>query len=130
MESRMTTPPAYSPADEPGRFAALVVYLLYLLSIPSLAVFALVGVIGALAARDGAGPLARSHLDYQVRIWFTSFWWTIALAVLMVIGWILTIVLIGLPIIWIAGVGFFIIFIWFTVVSLLGLLALLDGRRK
>ncbi|MBL8530118.1 MAG: hypothetical protein JNK94_00155 [Hyphomonadaceae bacterium] len=126
----MTTPPAYSPADEPGRFSALVVYLLYLLSIPSLAVFALVGVIVALAARDGAGPLARSHLDYQVRIWFTSFWWTIALAVLMVIGWILTIVLIGLPIIWIAGVGFFIIFIWFTVVSLLGLLALLDGRRK
>lgn len=108
----------------------MLVYGLYLLSIPSFALFALVGVILALAARDGAGPLARSHLDYQVRIWFTSFWWTIALGILLVVGWILTVVLVGFPIIWIAGVGFFIIFIWFTVVSLLGLLALLDGRGK
>jgi uncharacterized membrane protein len=124
----MTSTP--SPASEPGRFSALIVYVLYLLSIPSLAVFALLGVIVALSARNGAGPIARTHLDYQVRIWFTSFWWTVALALVMIVGWILTIVLIGFPIIWIAGIGFFLIFIWFTLVSLLGMLALLDGRAK
>lgn len=108
----------------------MLVYVLYLLSIPSAAVFALVGVIVALAARDGAGPLARSHLDYQVRIWFKSFWWTIALCALAIVGALLTIVLIGFPILWLVGLGFLIIFIWFTVVSLFGLLALLDNRPR
>ena len=124
----MTTVP--SPSAEPGRGSAVLVYVLYLLSIPSAAVLALIGVIVALSAKDGAGPLARSHLDYQVRIWFTSFWWTVVLLVLSVVGGVLTVILVGFPILWVAGIGFFVIFIWFTVVSLLGLLALLDNRPK
>lgn len=122
--------PSPSPSLEPGRGSAVLVYVLYLLSIPSAAVLALIGVIVALSAKDGAGPLARSHLDYQVRIWFTSFWWTVVLLVLTVVGGVLTVVLVGFPILWVAGIGFFVIFIWFTVVSLLGLLALLDNRPK
>ena len=123
-----TTPPSSAP--EPGRGAAMLVYILYLLSIPSAAIFALIGVIVALASREGASPLARAHLDYQVRIWFTSFWWTIALFILAAIGTVLTIVLVGFPILWLAACGFLIIFIWFTVVSFLGLLALLDNRPR
>lgn len=129
QHQRMSTTPV-SPAAQDGRGAALAVYVLYLLSIPSAAIFALIGVIVALASRDGASPLARSHLDYQIRIWFTSFWWTIGLFALTAIGWALTIVLVGFPILWLAGLGFLIIFIWFTVVSFLGLLALLDNRPR
>lgn len=125
----MSTTPL-SSAPEAGRGSATLVYILYLLSIPSAAIFALLGVIVALASREGASPLARSHLDYQIRIWFTSFWWTIGLFVLVGIGTILTLVLIGFPILWIAACGFLIIFIWFTVVSFLGLLALLDNRPR
>lgn len=115
---------------EPGRGTAMLVYVLYLLSIPSAAVFALLGIIVALSARDGAGPLARSHLNYQVKIWFTSFWWTVALILLSIVGGILTLVLVGFPILWLAGIGFFLIFLWFTIVSLLGLMALLDNRPR
>lgn len=124
----MTTVP--SPGPQPGRAAALAVYVLYLLSIPSAAIFALIGVIVALAGRDGAGPLARSHLDDQIRIWFVAFWWAIGLAVLAVIGWVLTIVLVGFIILWIAGLLGLCVMIWFTVKSALGLLALLDGRTR
>jgi uncharacterized membrane protein len=106
----------------------MVVYGLYLLSIPSFAVFALVGVILALVARDGAGPLARAHLDDQVRVWFVAFWWGVAIAVGALIGWVLTVVLIGFPILWIVGVIALIVGIWFTIKSFLGLLKLLDGR--
>jgi uncharacterized membrane protein len=122
----MTTTP--SSGSEPGRGAAFIVYVLYLLSIPSLAVFALLGVIVALVSRDGSGPLARAHLDDQVRFWFVAFWWALGVAVACLFGWILTVVLIGFPILMLAWIAALIVGIWFTVKSLLGLLKLLDNR--
>lgn len=115
---------------EPGRATAFVVYVLYLLSIPSLAVFALIGVIIALAGRDGAGPIARSHMNDQIRVWFVAFWWAVGLALLALIGVILTIVLIGIPILWLVGIIGFVVMLWFTIKSLLGLLALIDNRPR
>ena len=113
-----------------GRGAAYLVYGLYLLSIPSAAIFALIGVMVALSSRDGASPLARSHLDDQIRIWMIAFWWGVFLLVAAVIGALLTIVLIGFPILWIvAGLGF-LVMVWFTIKSALGLLALMDGRPR
>lgn len=122
----MTYTPA--PPPEPGRSTALIVYVLYLLSIPSAAVFALIGFIIALLGRDGAGPLARAHLDDQVRIWWIAFWWGAALLVMCGIGILLTVILIGIPILWLAGLIALIVMIWFTVKGLLGLLKLLDMR--
>jgi uncharacterized membrane protein len=119
-----------SPTAETGRLSAIIVYALFLLSIPSAAILALVGVILALAARDGAGPLARSHLDDQIRIWFIAFWWAVGLAVLAVIGWVLTVVLVGFIILWVAGILGLCVMIWFTLKSFLGLLALLDDRPR
>ncbi len=118
------------PQAEPGRTSVFLVYVLYLLSIPSAAIFALLGVIVALAARDGAGPLARSHLDYQIRIWFQAFWWTIGFAVLAVIGAATIWLAVGFIPLAIAAIGGFVLYLWFTVVSFFGLLALLDNRRK
>lgn len=108
----------------------MIVYVLYLLSIPSFALFALLGVIVALAGRDGAGPLARSHLDDQVRVWFTAFWWAIGIALITLVGWLLTVILVGFPILLIAALLSLILLIWFTVKSFFGLLALLDGRPR
>lgn len=119
-----------TPGNETGRAAALAVYILYLLSIPSAAIFALIGVIVAYVARADAGPLARSHLDDAIRIWWVAFWWAAVLIVIGVVGTILTIVLIGFPILWLAAIIGFIVFVWFTVKSLLGLLALIDGRAR
>lgn len=121
----MTMP---SSTGEPGRSAAFIVYALYLLSIPSLAVFALIGVIVALVSRDGSGPLARAHLDDQVRFWFVAFWWAIVIAIATLVGWVLTVILVGFPILGLAWVAALIVGIWFTVKSLLGLLKLLDNR--
>ena len=118
------------PSSEAGRTSALLVYGLYILSIPSFAFFALVGVILALAAKDGAGPLARSHLDDQVRIWFIAFWWAVGLAILAVIGVLLSVVGIGLMILWLVGILGFCVMVWFTIKSVLGLLALLDNRAR
>ena len=124
MSTNTLSPP------EAGRSSAFLVYVLYILSIPSFAILALIGVIIALGARDGSGPLARSHLDDQVRIWFVAFWWAIGLAILAVIGALLTFVLIGFPILALVGILGFCVMLWFTVKSVLGLMALLDNRAR
>jgi len=116
--------------ESAGRSAAFLVYGLYLLSIPSAGIFALVGVILALSARADAAPMARQHLDDQVRIWFVSFWWHVVLAIVWALGMLLTIVLIGFPILAIVAVLWFILMVWFTIKSLLGMMALLDGRGR
>jgi uncharacterized membrane protein len=105
--------------------------VLYLLSIPSAALFALVGVIVALSGRAGAGPIARSHLDDQVRIWFIAFWWAIGIAIAWVIGALLIFALgLGLLVWWVLGIVAFVVMLWFTIKSLLGLLALIDNRPR
>lgn len=118
----------YAPDAQAGRSSAFLVYCLYLLSIPSLGLFALAGVILAIMSQDGAGPLARAHLREQIAFWWTAFWWAVGLAVLTLIGWALTIVLIGFPILFLAWVGGAIIAIWFTIKSIIGLISLLDSR--
>ncbi|MEZ5955984.1 MAG: hypothetical protein R3C27_02055, partial [Hyphomonadaceae bacterium] len=113
-----------------GRGSAIAVYVCYLLSIPSASLFALLGVIIALSTKSGSGPLARSHLNYQTRIWFTAFWWTIGFAILWGLGVLTAVIGVGFVLIGIAWLGAGALFIWFTVVSLLGLLALLDNRPR
>lgn len=114
--------------DEPGRVAAFLAYGLYLLSIPSAALLALVGVVIAYLARGTAGPNARAHLDYAVRLFWIAFAWGVGLFILTLIGWLLTIVLIGFPILWLTGLAAFLVMIWFTVMSLLGLIKLIERR--
>jgi uncharacterized membrane protein len=119
------------PTEQPGRTAAFLVYVLYLLSIPSAGIFALIGVIVALASRDGASPLARSHLDDQIRVWFIAFWWAVGLAIIGVIGWILVPLLgLGLLVLWAVWLTGALVCLWFIVKSVLGLVALLDNRAR
>jgi len=111
-----------------GRAASLAVWVLYLLSIPSATVFAIVGVVVAYTQRASAGPLARAHFDEQIRLFWIMFVWAAALLVGTIIAGILTIVLIGFPILWLIGIVGFVIMVWFTVKSVFGLARLLDDR--
>ena len=52
------------------------------------------------------------------------------LAGFLLFGWMLTPILIGFPILWIIALIALIVMIWFTIKSLFGLLALLDGRAR
>lgn len=122
------TEPAYFFSHETGRGAAFVAYVLYLVSIPSAGILALVGVILAYAARDAAQGAARTHIENQIRTWWTALWWAVAIWIATGIGILLTVVLIGFPIIMLAGLASLVVMIWFTVTSALGLIALLDGR--
>lgn len=113
---------------EDGRVSAAFVWGLYLLSIPSAAIFALVGVIVAYVQRGGAGPLSRRHLDAQIRLFWVAFAWNASLVLAGIVAWALTIVLIGFPLLWLIGLVGFVVMVWFTVKSVIGIVRLFDGR--
>jgi uncharacterized membrane protein len=115
-------------STERGGAAAFVVYVLYLLSIPSFAVFALTGVIVAYVTRSDSAGLARAHIEEQIRVWWVAFSWGVGLVVLGLIGWLLTPLLIGFPVLWLAWALGLLVMLWFTVKNVFGLIALLEGR--
>lgn len=93
--------------------AALVAYVLHLVgaitAIPSLIAL----VINYIKRRDD-GPLADSHHAWMIH----SFWWTILWCI---VGWILTLVLIGYAVLALA-------WLWFLYRHVRGLIHLLDNR--
>lgn len=113
---------------EAGRPAAAIVWLLYILSIPSAGALVIVGLIVAYASRSQASGWPRTHFDAQIRLFWVAFWWAVGLAILTGIGVVLSLIIIGIPLLWLAAVAGFIVMVWFTVVSVLGLIAVAQGR--
>lgn len=115
-------------ADNHGRTQAFAGYGLYLLSVPSLAIFAPVGAAIAWFTRNDAAPLARAHLDEQLRLFVIAAMWAVALFALSIPAWLLTIILIGIPLLWAIALAGFVVMVWFTAKSAIGLLKLLGGE--
>ena len=111
-----------------GKPAALIAWGLYILSIPSANVLVLVGLVVAYAARGSATGIPRQHLDAQIALFWSVFWWTIALWVLIAISIAASVVLIGIPFLLLFLALWFLLSVWFTIKSVLGLVALLDNR--
>src|SRR6218665_230276 len=103
-----------------GKPAALIAWALYILSIPSANVLVLVGLVVAYAARGSANGVARQHIDAQIALFWSVFWWTIALWVLIGISILASVVLIGIPFLLLFVALWFLLSVWFTVKSILG----------
>ncbi len=126
----MTDVNAAAPADpDEGRAAAAVVWLLYLLAIPSANVLAVVGVIVAYVARDGSSPWVRRHFDSQIALFWSTIVWFILLTVLIIVSGILSLIIIGIPFLIAAGLAMLVLFIWFTVKSVIGLINVVQRRQ-
>jgi uncharacterized membrane protein len=130
----MSTPPADdrprfgSGQAEDGKVAAVVTWALYILSIPSFAVLVPIGLVVAYAARGGASGVARQHIDAQIRLFWSTFMWTIIFSVLWLISLALSAIIIGIPFLFVFWAALFLLMVWFTVKSVFGLIALLGDR--
>ena len=102
-----------APPRSRDQDAAKLVYILYFAGF-FLPICALAGLILAYVKRDGAGPVARSHFDFQIRTFWMGLLWMIAAVAL----WI---VLIG----WLIGIVWT---VWALSRLITGLLALNEGR--
>lgn len=115
-------------AEGEGKVAALIAWALYILSIPSANLLVLVGLVVAYAARGASTGNARLHLDAQIRLFWSVFFWTIACWIAIFISALLSFVLIGIPFLAVFLILWFLISVWFTIKSILGLIALLGDR--
>lgn len=111
-----------------GKPAAIIAWALYILSIPSANLLVIVGLIVAYAGRGSATGLARQHIDAQIALFWSVFWWTLGLWIVVGVSSLLSAILIGIPFLLLALLLLFILHIWFTVKAVLGLLNLLGDR--
>ena len=111
-----------------GRDGAVLAWILYILSIPSANVLVLAGLVVAYACRNSATGLAAQHIEAQIRLFWSVFWLTIVLWGLIAVSAVASVFLIGVPFLILFGFLLLLVSIWFTVKSVLGLLALLNDR--
>lgn len=114
--------------DPTSKVAALAAWALYILSIPSANLLVLVGLLVAYAARSSAVGLARQHIEAQISLFWSVFWWTIAAWIAIFVSAVLSLVLVGIPFLMLFLLLWFLISVWFTVKSVLGLINLLQDR--
>ena len=117
-----------SQARGNGRDGAVLAWILFILSIPSANLLVLAGLIVAYAVRGSATGLAAQHIEAQISLFWSVFWITIGLWGLIAVSAVASIFLIGIPFLILFGLLLLLVTIWFTVKSVLGLLALLNDR--
>lgn len=111
-----------------GKVAAMAAWVLFILSIPSANVLVLVGLVVSYVARGSSSGVARQHIEAQIRLFWSVFWWTIVAWIGMAISGLASLILIGIPFFFLFLLMWFLLSVWFTVKSVLGLLALLGDR--
>lgn len=124
----MTDQPQAALERGNGRDGAVLAWILYILSIPSANLLVLIGLVVAYACRGSATGLAAQHIEAQIRLFWSVFWISVILWALVAVSLVASIVLIGVPFLILFGLLLLLVSIWFTVKSVLGLLALLDDR--
>ena len=125
----MTDAPEFTAGREPeGKVGALIAWALFILSIPSAKVLVLIGLVVSYVTRGTATGVARQHVDAQIALFWSVFWWTIAAWVGIFVSALASVVLIGIPFLLLFLLVWFLLSVWFTVKSVIGLLNLLNDK--
>jgi uncharacterized membrane protein len=126
--------PRFSTGNQSeGKPAALIAWGLFILSLPSANLLVIVGLIVAYAGRGGSDGLSRAHIDAQIALFWSVFWWTILLWIGIGV-WLVSIFiepamgLILAPFALLLGLGLLLLTVWFTIRSLIGLFRLLGDK--
>ena len=119
--------------DEPApargsedRLAPAIVYGLYLLGLTH-GLTIVIGLVVAYATRGGAGPRAASHLTFLIRTFWLSIAWFVIGAALTVVGAIFTLVLVGIPVLWLGLTICGLIWLWMLIRCVVGAIVLAQG---
>lgn len=131
--TQLAEPRFSSGHDSEGKPAALIAWGLYILSLPSANLLVIVGLIVAYAGRGGSDGLSRAHIDAQIGLFWSVFWWTILLwiGIGACVTGIFAVPVAGVflvPLGLLLGLGLLILTVWFTVKSIIGLVNLLGDR--
>ena len=115
----MTEPYDHGAVED--RTMPVIVYVLYILGLTH-GLTTIIGLIVAYVARDNAGPVMRSHYDWQIRTFWLSIGAFLIGGALMLIGIPLSFILIGVPLVMLGGLIFCAAWLWFAVRTVAGLI--------
>jgi uncharacterized membrane protein len=115
----------YGGAYEDRAMPAMI-YVLYILGMFH-GLTLIIGLIMAYALRGSAGPANASHYTYQIRTFWTALAVGLICAGIMLVGFILSFILIGIPILWAGGVACLMVWLWAMIRSIIGLVRLSQG---
>ena len=114
----MTEP--YEHAGVEDKTMPVIVYVLYILGLFH-GLTIVIGLILAYVARDNAGPVMRSHYDWQIRSFWLSIGFFVLGCALVAIGIPLSFILIGIPVVMLGGILCVASWLWFAVRCIAGL---------
>ena len=115
------SPAAYAGPED--KTMTVVVYVLYLLGFVTGGATTLIGLVMAYVLKGGAGERAYSHYVFLIRTFWNLMAWMAASTLLFIFGVVLTVVLIGIPLLWLASILFGAGLVLYAVRSVLGLVA-------
>ncbi|HEY9216636.1 MAG TPA: hypothetical protein VIO94_01200 [Phenylobacterium sp.] len=118
-QTQLPPPPASSTTDE--RTLPIVAYACYLGGLIT-GISPIIGVILAHAGREAASPTMRTHYTFQIRTFWIAVLAMLAAGAAMGVGAVLSVILIGIPILAAAGLAMGLICVWFFVRSVVGLI--------
>ena len=124
----MTDAAVTTPHAEEDKVLPAVVYALHLLGFASGGLTSVAGLIVAYVNRDGAGPINESHYTFAIRSFWQAIAWFLIGGAVFLVGLVLSVVLIGIPLL---GVGVAImcsVSVWFVVRCVLGIYYLSRGE--
>lgn len=105
-----------------------VCYALYLLAFATGGLTALVGAVLAHAQQAQASATMRTHYTFMIRTFWIGLVALVASSIAMGVGMILSIILIGIPIVALAGLMFAATAVWYGVRCIVGLVYLSRGE--
>jgi uncharacterized membrane protein len=106
---------------------AIVCYALYLAAFIT-GITAVIGLIIAYAQQSTAGPVMRSHYTFLIRTFWIGVLAIVLTAITAGVGALLAIILIGIPILFLAGAMGVITSVWFAVRCIIGLVYVSRGE--
>jgi uncharacterized membrane protein len=117
----MTDHVSYSATED--RTMPAVNYALYLVGLTH-GLTILIGLIIAYVQRGTAGPVMRSHYTFQIRTFWLSIGWFLVGAAIAFWGGVFSVILVGLPFLWLGLSICGLVWVWFLVRSILGVIYL------
>jgi uncharacterized membrane protein len=88
----------------------------------------IIGLILAYVSRSAAGPVMHSHYTFQIRTFWLSIGWFLIGCALMFWGAIFSVVLIGIPFFGLGVAICGLVWLWFLIRSILGVVHLARGE--
>ena len=103
-----------------------VIYALYILGLFH-GLTLIIGVIMAYVVRGNAGPANASHYTYLIRTFWISLIWGAIGGGIALVGFPLSFILIGIPLVWLGGLICFLAWLWAIIRSIIGVVRLAEG---